>query len=414
MACGTPVAAYGRGGLNEIVTPDSGRLATSPDVAALARAIDAAATCDRDAVRATCRAGPWTDADGRRVRGTVPAHRGRGRGVIGYYVHHVGPGHLNRARAVALRAEGTVTGLSSLPAPADWPGPWVRLARDDERPRGGRPDRGGNLHWVPERDDGLCRRMAALSSWIETARPDVLVSDVSAEVALLARLHGVPVVSVVLPGRRGDRAHRSAYAVSSGLVAAWPREAAGMVHGLAQADAAPAPRRSPLAAGDRRPGPARPESPPGPRPVRPWRWPPHRGPAPSRRRPTHPTGPGRCWAGRGSGGRPVPRPSTRPRSSWSRPVRVRWPTSPRGDAPLSSSRPPPVRRAAGHGPGPGRGPVAVPRGGALPRDGLDRTSGRGGRRWTGRPGRSWCDGGAADRLAEYLASFSSPRRRRIA
>ena len=51
MACGTPVAAYGRGGLNEIVTPDSGRLATSPDVAALARAIDAAATCDRGAVR---------------------------------------------------------------------------------------------------------------------------------------------------------------------------------------------------------------------------------------------------------------------------------------------------------------------------------------------------------------------------
>ena len=51
MACGTPVAAYGRGGLNEIVTPDSGRLATSPDVPALALAIDAAATCDRGAVR---------------------------------------------------------------------------------------------------------------------------------------------------------------------------------------------------------------------------------------------------------------------------------------------------------------------------------------------------------------------------
>ena len=51
MACGTPVAAYARGGLNEIVTPESGRLATSSDVAALARAIDAAATCDRGAVR---------------------------------------------------------------------------------------------------------------------------------------------------------------------------------------------------------------------------------------------------------------------------------------------------------------------------------------------------------------------------
>jgi glycosyltransferase involved in cell wall biosynthesis len=51
MACGTPVAAYGRGGLNEIVTPESGCLATSPDVAALAEAVDAAATCDRGAVR---------------------------------------------------------------------------------------------------------------------------------------------------------------------------------------------------------------------------------------------------------------------------------------------------------------------------------------------------------------------------
>jgi glycosyltransferase involved in cell wall biosynthesis len=51
MACGTPVAAYARGGLNEIVTPESGRLASSPDVAALASAIEAAVTCDRSAVR---------------------------------------------------------------------------------------------------------------------------------------------------------------------------------------------------------------------------------------------------------------------------------------------------------------------------------------------------------------------------
>lgn len=157
--------------------------------------------------------------------------------MIGYYVHHAGAGHLNRARAVASRAGVTVTGLSSLPAPSEWPGPWVRLARDDRAPGVVDPTAGGNLHWVPEGDDGLCRRMAQMSAWLDDARPDVVVSDVSAEVTLLARLHGVPVVSVVLPGRRGDRAHRSAHAVSSGLVAAWPREASGMVHGLAPADA---------------------------------------------------------------------------------------------------------------------------------------------------------------------------------
>lgn len=156
--------------------------------------------------------------------------------MIGYYVHHAGAGHLNRARAVARRAEVEVTGLSSLPAPDGWPGPWVRLERDDQALDPVDPTAGGNLHWVPERDDGLSRRMASVSAWLERARPHVVVSDVSAEIALLARLHGVPVASVVLPGRRGDRAHRSAHAVSSSLVAAWPREAAGMVHGLAPAD----------------------------------------------------------------------------------------------------------------------------------------------------------------------------------
>ena len=156
--------------------------------------------------------------------------------MIGYYVHHVGSGHLSRARAVAQKVGSEVTGLSSLAAPPGWPGPWVQLARDDEGASPVDPTAGGNLHWVPERDDGLCRRMAGVSSWIEASRPAVLVSDVSAEVALLTRLHGVPVVSVVLPGRRNDRAHRTAYAVSTGLVAAWPREATDMVHGLSATD----------------------------------------------------------------------------------------------------------------------------------------------------------------------------------
>ncbi|MPZ96727.1 MAG: glycosyltransferase [Propionibacteriales bacterium] len=51
MACGTPLAAYARGGLTEIVTPQTGRLAAGGDVEALAEAIDGAATCDRPAVR---------------------------------------------------------------------------------------------------------------------------------------------------------------------------------------------------------------------------------------------------------------------------------------------------------------------------------------------------------------------------
>jgi hypothetical protein len=90
----------------------------------------------------------------------------------------------------------------------------------------------GRLHWVPMRVTGLRERMAAISAWIAAAHPDAVVVDVSVEVALLTRLHGVPVVSVALPGDRGDAAHRLGFDVSTAIVAAWPADAAGMITGL--------------------------------------------------------------------------------------------------------------------------------------------------------------------------------------
>lgn len=150
--------------------------------------------------------------------------------MIGWYVHHVGVGHLHRAEAVSRRLGSPVTGLSSLPRPSGWDGPWVRLERDDATDLD--PTAGGQLHWAPVQDDGLRSRMAAVSAWIQRCRPHLLVSDVSAEVAVLARLHGVPVVSVVLPGDRSDAAHLLGYRVSDALVATWPETARPAVRGL--------------------------------------------------------------------------------------------------------------------------------------------------------------------------------------
>ena len=52
LACGTPVAAFARGGLPEVLTPETGRLAAPGDVAMLAAAIRDAVTLDRVRCRA--------------------------------------------------------------------------------------------------------------------------------------------------------------------------------------------------------------------------------------------------------------------------------------------------------------------------------------------------------------------------
>jgi hypothetical protein len=59
-----------------------------------------------------------------------------------------------------------------------------------------------------------------------------VVVDVSVEVALLTRLHGIPVVAVVLPGRRDDPAHLLGLGIADALVGFWPEQAEGMVVGL--------------------------------------------------------------------------------------------------------------------------------------------------------------------------------------
>ncbi|OLR93265.1 glycosyltransferase [Actinokineospora bangkokensis] len=148
--------------------------------------------------------------------------------MIAYYAHHHGSGHRHRATAIARCAGVPVIGLSSGPEPQDWPGAWVALpddaadvdpARDDVTAR-------GHLHWVPVDNPGHRARMHAIGSVLASGEVALLVSDVSVEVSLLARLHGVPVVAVAQPGDRRDPAHLLGYGIASALLAPWPRRSA--------------------------------------------------------------------------------------------------------------------------------------------------------------------------------------------
>jgi UDP-N-acetylglucosamine:LPS N-acetylglucosamine transferase len=144
--------------------------------------------------------------------------------TVGWYVHHHGAGHAHRLLAVDRHLDGVV-GLSSLAAPPGFEGRWLRLPLDLPAGNPGDATAGGTLHWAPLGCDGLRERMAMLAAWIAAERPDVLVVDVSVEVALLARLLGVPTVLVAQRGRRRDAPHRRAYAAADAVVAPWTREA---------------------------------------------------------------------------------------------------------------------------------------------------------------------------------------------
>lgn len=184
--------------------------------------------------------------------------------MIGYYVHHHGRGHRQRAGVLAGRLSTPVTALSSADPPEDWDPArsWIRLPSDeltavaDEAGRtadpgdsaaghltqdgadppgchpttrgggmsAGDPTAGGVLHWAPPHHPGLRQRMAMIAAWIDDTAPSLLVVDVSVEVALLGTLLGVPTVVVGMPGDRGDRPHRAAYDAAQAILAPWAAE----------------------------------------------------------------------------------------------------------------------------------------------------------------------------------------------
>src|ERR1700728_4625073 len=116
--------------------------------------------------------------------------------MIGYYAHHHGAGHVTRALAIAAHLPGQLTLFgSSLPSETALENVTLRhLPMDyDEKTAIDTP---AGLHYAPLAVDGLRDRMGAMVDWFREHWPCLLVVDVSVEVALLARLCGVPTVYI--------------------------------------------------------------------------------------------------------------------------------------------------------------------------------------------------------------------------
>ncbi len=149
--------------------------------------------------------------------------------ALGWYVHHQGAGHLQRARAVAAHLSRPCTVIGTL-AGFDTAG-LATLDLPDDRPlddsagfsgQDGEADRPEAFHYAPLAHPGLRTRMARIAAWVERTNPALIVVDVSVEVALFARLLSVPTVVVRLAGNRTDTPHLEAFRSATRVLAPFP------------------------------------------------------------------------------------------------------------------------------------------------------------------------------------------------
>ncbi|WP_148308546.1 hypothetical protein [Pseudomonas rhizosphaerae] len=141
---------------------------------------------------------------------------------IGYYVHHHGSGHGMRALAIARHLDCDVTLIGSRLPEGPYPPKVKALQLPGDTAPGMQVESFPALHYAPLAVDGLRERMGLLADWMRDAWPCLLVVDVSVEVAMLARLFGVPCVYMRQHGERTDAAHLQAYASASRLLAPYP------------------------------------------------------------------------------------------------------------------------------------------------------------------------------------------------
>ncbi|MFN3776510.1 hypothetical protein [Sphingomonas parapaucimobilis] len=150
---------------------------------------------------------------------------------FGYFVHHQGRGHAERCAAIlnALPPERPVTifcaredifpplppHVEIVTIPSLFEPTGLEAGAMDTVPT---PE---TLHCAPLGWPGIRHAMAVIAGWFDRADPALMICDVSAEIAQLARICSVPHVKILQHGDRSDAGHRAAYDGAAGLLAAF-------------------------------------------------------------------------------------------------------------------------------------------------------------------------------------------------
>ena len=158
---------------------------------------------------------------------------------IGYYAHHHGSGHCRQADKLAallpVEWRQQLTVFTSL-APNAYTFTTitdtqiVRLNPEDERTDDVLAGRAGQywqpdcLHYSPIGNADIQTRSWQILNTIQQRQIDLMIIDVSVEVAMLCRVASVPYLYVRLAGIRDDTPHSAAFAGALGLIAPYPQE----------------------------------------------------------------------------------------------------------------------------------------------------------------------------------------------
>ncbi|TVV72137.1 hypothetical protein FOY91_15310 [Sphingomonas solaris] len=148
---------------------------------------------------------------------------------IGYFVHHQGRGHAERSAAIVNALPATRPVVLFCAREDIFPplAPHVSVqvipslfeATGEEESGFAHARTPQTLHCAPLGWGGITRAIATLAGWFDSARPALFVTDVSAELAQLARIASVPCVSVLQHGTRDDIGHLAAYESAIGILA---------------------------------------------------------------------------------------------------------------------------------------------------------------------------------------------------
>ena len=148
---------------------------------------------------------------------------------IGWFVHHQGRGHVERTldllgalprrRPVTIFTAGATAFGSDLPANVtvrEIPSLFEATGLETDIDHVPQPR---TVHCAPLGWPGIREAMGEIAAWMRACDPALIVTDVSAEVAQLARLMSVPHVVVLQHGDRSDQGHRAALDGAAGVLA---------------------------------------------------------------------------------------------------------------------------------------------------------------------------------------------------